>query len=382
MIEGRAIAFDAQPELPATPAAARTPPGPSASSLPFEKFRDDEALMRAWRCLEAAASLPTQSHAFAEALSDTLLADARIEAFFVRDGNRLAAVLPLCRGAGPFGRWRMIGAEGVFEPDDALCLTAQDAHALAEALAADGRALELERIPAGSPLIPALRAAIRGKGWITVRPWTPAPTIRLDPRWRDPAACFNSGRRSDFRRAERRAAELGDVTFEMISPTPGEFDARFDEACEVEARSWKADRGTAIASCRAKHAFFRQFFRSTSEQGLFRIAFMRIDGRIVAMQMALETLGRYWLFKIGFDEEYGRCSPGTLLMLHTLGWAAEHELEAYELLGNVEPWIAQFWTDEKHDCVCLRAYPSNLRGAAAFAADAFAWLRKRLARAR
>ena len=30
---------------------------------------------------------------------------------------------------------------------------------------------------------------------------------------------------------------------------------------------------------------------------------MRIDGRAVAMQMALESLGRYWLFKIGFDEE-------------------------------------------------------------------------------
>ncbi len=107
---------------------------------------------------------------------------------------------------------------------------------------------------------------------------------------------------------------------------------------------------------------------------------MRIGARAVAMQMAIESLGRYWLFKIGFDEDYERCSPGTLLMLHTIGWAAERELQAYELLGNLEPWIAQFWTREQHDCLWVRAYPFNLRGAAAFAADAFASLRKRMKR--
>ncbi|HYD36084.1 MAG TPA: GNAT family N-acetyltransferase, partial [Allosphingosinicella sp.] len=163
---------------------------------------------------------------------------------------------------------------------------------------------------------------------------------------------------------------------------PGELDALFDEAVAVEARSWNREAGTAIAVDRAKESCFRHYFRSACERGTFRIAFMRIDGRAVAMQMALEWQRRYWLLKIGFDEEFGRCSPGSLLMLHTLGWAAERELEGYELLGNVEPWIAHFWTREQHDCVCLRAYPFNAGGAVALAADAAAWLRSRLASAR
>ena len=95
--------------------------------------------------------------------------------------------------------------------------------------------------------------------------------------------------------------------------------------------------------------------------------------------MALECLGRYWLFKIGFDETYARCSPGSLLMLHSIGEAAARGLGAYELLGNVEPWIAQFWTQDAHECVRLRAFPYNARGAAAFAGDAFSWLHTRLA---
>jgi CelD/BcsL family acetyltransferase involved in cellulose biosynthesis len=361
--------------------AGRLAGRPDPATLPFARFCENPALVRAWQRLEASASLPMQSHAFASALSSTLLAKANIEIFFIREDDDIAALLALARGAGPFARWTVIGAHEVCEPHDALCLDPQAARRLAEAVVRDGRPVEVDRLPAGSLLIPAMRDAIRGKGWTSVRHATPTPTIALDSGWKDPATRFNSGRRSDFRRAARRAEEFGEVSFEILAPKPGEFDALFDEAVAVEARSWKHEAGTAIAADRAKESCFRHFFRSACERGTFRIAFMRIEGQAIAMQMALEWQGRYWLFKIGFDEKFERCSPGTLLMLHTLGWAAGRGLSAYELLGNVEPWIAQFWTREQHDCVCLRAYPFNSRGAVAFAADAIVWLRKRLARA-
>lgn len=386
MIEGWVRAAATMPGLSAaTTALARRPAGAqaaAATAVPFASFRRDEARVRAWRRLEVAAALPTQSHAFASALADTLLTDSVITVFSVGQGDDIAALLALSRKPGRFARWMSVGAHEVCEPDDALCRNPQAALRLAKAIAKDGRALEVDRTPAGSPLIPALREAFRGKGWISVRPATPTPTIALDAGWKDPASRFNSGRRSDFRRAARRAAEHGEPRFEILSPRPDEFDALFDEAIAVEARSWKLEAGTAIAADRAKESCFRHYFRSACEQGIFRIAFMRIDGRAVAMQMAIETLGRYWLFKIGFDEAFERCSPGTLLMLHTIGWAAERELKAFELLGSLEPWIALFWTREQHECVWVRAYPFNPRGAAAFSADAAASLRRRLARRR
>ncbi|MGZ8287481.1 MAG: GNAT family N-acetyltransferase [Allosphingosinicella sp.] len=388
MIEGWVAAIETMPDFSAATAAlarrrsgARTATLPESAAMPFARFCEEEALVRAWRSLEASASLPMQSHAFASALAGTFLADADIRVFFVRERDDIAALLTLCREPGRFARWRLVGAHEVCEPDDALYRNPQAARRLAEAIVADGRALEVDRVPVGSELVPALRGALRGKGYVSVRPATPTPTIELDERWKDPASRFNSGRRSDFRRAARRAGEYGEVSFEISSPGPDSFDALFDEAIGVEMRSWKREAGTAIAADRAKENCFRHYFRSACEQGDFRIAFMRIDGRAVAMQMALEWLDRYWLFKIGFDEDYERCSPGTLLMLHTIGWAAERELAAYELLGNLEPWIAQFWTREQHDCVWVRAYPFNASGAAAFAADAFAALRKRLTRA-
>jgi CelD/BcsL family acetyltransferase involved in cellulose biosynthesis len=381
MIEGWLSAFEIES---ASPAAGPFAGGwfarrADAAALPFALLCEDPALVRAWQRLEASASLPMQCHAFAAALAGSLLENKDIEVFLVREAGAVEALLPLARGAGFPARWTAIGAHEVCEPHDALCREASAVRRLAEAVARDGRAIELDRVPAGSPLIPALRAAMRGRGWMSVRPATPAPTIALDAGWEDPESRFNAGRRSDFRRARRRAAELGEVAFEMLAPRADAFDALFDEAVAVEARSWKREAGTAIAADRAKERCFRHFFRSACEAGTFRLAFLRIGGRAVAMQMALEWQGRYWLFKIGFDEAYERCSPGTLLMLETIGWAAARGLSAYELLGNVEPWIARFWTRDGHDCVCLRTYPFNARGGLAFTGDAATWLRKRLA---
>jgi len=336
---------------------------------------------RAWDRLASHAYLPTQNRGFVEALTRTLLTGSLTAVLVALDFDGTGgggALLPLCREPGFFARWRAIGPQEVFEPVDALCADAQGARMLAEALARQGRPLRIERMMADSPLLPALRAALRGKGLVLARPAEPTPIIALDRRWQDPESCFNSRRRSDFRRAARKAAEFGDVAFEILSPGPGEFDAVFDEAIGVELRSWKKDAGTAIAVDRGKEDFFREFFGAACREGSFRVAFMRIDGQPVAMQMALETLGRYWLFKIGYDDRFGKCSPGTLLMLQTLKWAAGRELQSYELLGHVEPWIAELWTRDARECVRLRTYPFGIRGAVSLAADGIDWAMNRL----
>jgi hypothetical protein len=292
--------------------------------------------------------------------------------------ERVEALLPLCRDPGRFARWRMPGAEEVFEPGDALCRDVLAAQRLARSLALERRPIELARIPAASPLIGALKAAMKRRGRVSVRPATPSPTIALGPEWRDPESRFNSRRRSDFRRAARKAAEFGEVVCEMLSPSADEFHALFDEAIAVEARSWKRAAGTAIACDPAKEGFFRRYLGNACTRGEGRVAFMRIDGRVVAMQLAVEWRGRYWLYKIGYDEAYARCSPGTLLMLHALRDAAERGLAGFELMGDSEAWIADLWTREAHPCVRVRTYPYTLAGLVAGVSDGLAWASGRL----
>ncbi|MFM6854105.1 MAG: GNAT family N-acetyltransferase, partial [Sphingopyxis sp.] len=249
---------------------------------------------------------------------------------------------------------------------------------LADAIAQENRPIRLDRVPVNSPLIPALKAQMKRRGWVSERPAAPFPTITLDGRWTAPETRFNTGRQSDFRRARRRAEQFGHVSFSVHTPSVDEFDALFDEAIGVEMRSWKKETGSALAISRANGDFFRRYFRSACDHQAVRIAFMRINGRPVAMQLAMLSSDRFWLFKIGHDESFGRCSPGTLLMLHTLGYAASIGLRGYEYLGSTERWIADFWTQEQHECVRLRTYPFNARGAGALLADGAQWLWRRM----
>jgi hypothetical protein len=87
------------------------------------------------------------------------------------------------------------------------------------------------------------------------------------------------------------------------------------------------------------------------------------------MQLALQGEGRFWLMKIGYDAAYARCSPGQLLMLHTIGHAAAQGLRSYEMLGNAAAWTAG-WTRTLRPFVRVNAYPASWPGARALFADA------------
>jgi CelD/BcsL family acetyltransferase involved in cellulose biosynthesis len=339
---------------------------------------DDPRLREAWRRLECMATLPTQTRTFHAALTATMLAGAELALFPAGNGNSIDALLPLCRAPGRLARWRLAGAREIHEPGDALCDGPDAAERLALRLARFKRPLVLDRMPAASPLVAAMRAAMRGRGIIVVRPAAPCPTIAIDPSWTDPASKFNPRRRSDFRRALRKAEALGAVTFEFGCPHAYEFDALFDEAIAVEMSGWKRAAGTAIGVDPVKYAFFRAYLRGECEAGRLRMAFLRIGGRAAAMQLAVALNGRLWLYKIGYDEAFRSCSPGTLLMLHAIGSAAGEGLEAFELLGNSEPWIAELWTEQVMPCVQLRTFPLSLAGLAALGSDCIYWLGCRL----
>jgi hypothetical protein len=132
--------------------------------LDFARFEAGHLLADNWLRLERYACLPTQTLGFVEALAGTLLEPEDIAVFVGRGPQGIAALIPLCREPKGTARWRLAGAREVFEPGDALCDGEEGAALLAQALVRDGRPLDLDRIPASSLLIPALREAMRGAG--------------------------------------------------------------------------------------------------------------------------------------------------------------------------------------------------------------------------
>ena len=104
---------------------------------------------------------------------------------------------------------------------------------------------------------------------------------------------------------------------------------------------------------------------------------MRIAGRPVAMQLAVERANRLWLLKIGYDEEFARCSPGQLLMLEVMRHAAHDGLAAVEFLGSEAPWT-RAWTRHERPCVAAAFYPRRARSALPLVRDAGRLLGRKL----
>ncbi len=269
------------------------------------------------------------------------------------------AIAPLIR-RGPM--LELAGGRDLGEPADLLYRSPQALEELARLIVDQGRALTMERIPASSPTIAALREALGGRGQVRVEEAAGHPTIELDERWQEPGGGLSSSRRSSLRRARRKAEKNGEIEIELLSPEGAELEALLDEAWSIESRSWKGEAGTAIVFAPKMDAFFRRYAAAQAARGNLRIELLRIDGRAVAMQFGIRWNNRHWLFKIGYDEAFASASPGQILLSESVAAAAREGLVGYELLGSRDAWT-DVWTKQVNESVRLAALPRTVRGA-------------------
>jgi CelD/BcsL family acetyltransferase involved in cellulose biosynthesis len=330
-----------------------------------------------WQSLERQSCAPMQQYIWSRACWEALPIGGDPHLVVVRTGPQSGGIAPLVKLRTGLHRLEQLGVTHLFEPSDFLYSDVNAVQALATALARSGSVLSLGRVPTDTPTVAALQQAYRGRGTVLVRPAEPFPRIVLGDVWREPEGQLNAGRRSDLRRAMRNAEKLGPVRHEVLTPAPGELAPLLEEAFEVEAANWKGREGTALARDQLRGAFFRRYAAAASASGSLRLCFLRVGETAVAMQLAVESCGAFWLLKIGYREEFSRCSPGMLLIAVTIRYAAERGLSSYEFLGTAESWT-RIWTQDERASASVRAYPLGVRGLAALSADAFASGARRL----
>lgn len=263
----------------------------------------------------------------------------------------------------------LAGAEELAEPGEPTYADAAAADRLAQEILARRLPVRMGQPLALTEFALQFLARARRSGLVITRPTEGSPFIELDQTWASALDRFSSRRRSDFRRMERKAAEFGAVQFEFHEPAPGEASALLEQAIAIEAKGWKGRGGTAISDNPEQLAFFRAYAPRAARQGTLRIAFLRLGLSLVAAQIGAETDGSFWLFKIGFDERFARCSPGQLLMLESIQRSARKGLKRFELLGKSADWT-RFWTETERPRMKLFYYPWNAVGAAALIRDA------------
>jgi CelD/BcsL family acetyltransferase involved in cellulose biosynthesis len=332
----------------------------------FER-EDFDQLAAAWNRLARKSGSPIEQYIWAKACADALGDRYKPYVLAVGPPERPVAIAPLARRRRPLAPLELLGVHELREPMDFLYANASAAVSLVQVLAKLRAPLSLKRFPVHSFGLGAVGNAYRKRGLVLSRDAGGCPYIRLDEHHTEPEQGLSARRRSDLRRARRRAEKLGRVSCEVLSPAPTELDPLVDEAFRVEAASWKGRAGTALVHDSTRQTFFRRYAAAASSKGILRLCLLRIGGRAAAMQIAVETGGRFWLLKVGYDERFARCSPGSLLLLETIRHAAARGLHSYEFLGN-----AASWTRDVRRCVHLEAYPLEPRGVGGLAAGAAA----------
>jgi CelD/BcsL family acetyltransferase involved in cellulose biosynthesis len=124
-------------------------------------------------------------------------------------------------------------------------------------------------------------------------------------------------KRKEIGRLQSRLAETGTVAFSRLADV-AELDSWIDTFLALEASGWKGRDGAALANESRTEGFVRDAIRAAFAAERLEIIRLAVDDRVIAMLVNFLTAPGSFSFKIAFDEEYARFSPGVLIQLENL----------------------------------------------------------------
>lgn len=119
--------------------------------------------------------------------------------------------------------------------------------------------------------------------------------------------------RKKLRQDWHRLCALGRVEVVNDRSSAAARDA-FEIYLAMEAASWKGARGTALLCNAADAAFARRLIAALAAERNASVALLKVDGRAVAAQVLLYCGSMAYTWKTAFDSDFGKYSPGTLLI--------------------------------------------------------------------
>jgi hypothetical protein len=130
----------------------------------------------------------------------------------------------------------------------------------------------------------------------------------------NPLASISGGRLKELRRQRRRLGELGALEHRQVTQGT-ELKGAIEAYLTLEARGWKGKAGSAAQSSAVTRAFLQEAVTALAAEGKAWIDLLELDSKPVAAAITLFSGDRAWFWKIAYDEDYARFSPGVQLAL-------------------------------------------------------------------
>ncbi|MCX7313648.1 MAG: GNAT family N-acetyltransferase [Hyphomicrobiales bacterium] len=157
---------------------------------------------------------------------------------------------------------------------------------------------------------------------------------------------MSAAKRKSLRRQRRRLQDIAPVIFETATTATGATDA-LSEFLALEASGWKGRAGTAIAGQPAIKAFVQNAVIGLAAEGKARIDRLVLNGAAIAATLTLSSGDTAWCWKIAYNEELARSSPGVQLIcdLTESLLAAPEPLRVDSCATAGHPMIDHIWRE-------------------------------------
>jgi CelD/BcsL family acetyltransferase involved in cellulose biosynthesis len=121
-------------------------------------------------------------------------------------------------------------------------------------------------------------------------------------------------KRKELRRLRKRLADAGILTSKAATAAPT-LNAALCDFLALEASGWKGRSGTAAQSNDDIRQFVETVVTTLAAEGKASVARLALDGHAIAAIVTLRSGDTAWCWKIAYDENYARHSPGVQLLL-------------------------------------------------------------------
>jgi CelD/BcsL family acetyltransferase involved in cellulose biosynthesis len=153
--------------------------------------------------------------------------------------------------------------------------------------------------------------------------------------------------RKKLRQDWNRLSALGSVDI-VNERTPEAVRDAFESFLALEAGSWKGTQGTALLCDEKDAGFVRRLIGGMAKQGNASVALLRVDGLAIAAQVLMYCGTMAYTWKIAFNPDYARYSPGALVIDKvTEELFATPGIDAIDSCSAEGSFMAQLWTGRR-----------------------------------
>ena len=219
--------------------------------------------------------------------------------------------------------------------------------------------LELGRLPVESPTVKALEGELPGRLRYRRAGSEMSPYLAIEGSWQ----AFYSSRSQRFKKTIRniqnRLDRLGTVAVEEHR-TLDPQSRLLEELIDLTGRSWKADRGVAIATMPRMREFFSELSRRAAAHGWLSLWLLRLDGRPIAMEYQLRASGVAYALRADYDLEYAAASPGSALNFEVARALFERgDVREYHMGPGLNEYKMR-WANGAHETVRLHVHRAGV----------------------